>query len=230
MVKHRSLRALRKVKVAPKKKKGVTAGAPLQQSKNIGNDADFHSMMKDVVPLKGKGRTVTLHDRPKPSPACPPREHDVLDSLRRIVEGESEFELEFSGEYMQGHVRGLDSALLRNLKAGSLSMEAHVDLHGLNLEQARSCLLDFIKDAYISGKRGVLVVTGRGKGSLMGIPVIKQEVQHWLTQEPLRRVVLAFCSALPKEGGVGAMYVLIRKYKRNFGKVRWERDGFFREM
>lgn len=226
MVKHRSLRALRKVKVKPRKPK---VQASTDDSKQDKEEPDFQSAMKGVTPLKGKGRSVTLQNRPKPAPAPKSYEHDILDSLRRIVEGEAEFKLEYSGEYMYGHVRGLDDVLMRKLRAGAFSMEAHVDLHGLNLEQAHVCLLQFIRDAYVAGKRGVLVVTGRGKGSLMGIPVIKQEVQHWLTKDPLRRVVLAFCTALPKDGGAGALYLLIRKYRKNYGKVHWDRDGFFHE-
>lgn len=227
MVKHRSLRALRKIKVVSKK--AARRAGEKKSKKEIAAD-DFCSLMGDVVPLKGKGRAITLEDRPKPTPGRPSREPDALDVLRRIVDGESEFEFEFSGEYLQGHVRGIDSKLFQKLKAGAFSMEAHVDLHGMNLEQARGNLLAFVRESYLTGKRGILVVTGRGKGSLLGIPVIKQEVQHWLTREPLRRVVLAFCTALPKDGGAGALYVLIRKYRKENGKVRWERGDFLSKM
>jgi len=39
----------------------------------------------------------------------------------------------------------------------------------------------------------------------------------------LKRVVLAFSTAIPKHGGAGAVYVLLRKYKRSRGKILWER-------
>jgi DNA-nicking Smr family endonuclease len=52
--------------------------------------------------------------------------------------------------------------------------------------------------------------------------VLKEELKTWLTRDPLKRVVLAFVTALPRHGGAGALYVLLRKYKKIKGKVRWE--------
>jgi hypothetical protein len=39
---------------------------------------------------------------------------------------------------------------------------------------------------------------------------------------PVKEVVLAFVTALPRHGGAGALYVLLRKFKKTRGKVRWE--------
>ncbi len=52
--------------------------------------------------------------------------------------------------------------------------------------------------------------------------MLKEELKTWLTRDPLKRVVLAFVTALPRHGGAGALYVLLRKYKKIKGKVRWE--------
>ena len=71
-----------------------------------------------------------------------------------------------------------------------------------------------MREQYVHNKRCVLLIPGRGKNSPLGVGVLKKEVQHWLTREPLKRVVLAFCTALPKHGGTGALYVLLRKYKK----------------
>ncbi|MCA1987238.1 MAG: Smr/MutS family protein, partial [Desulfovibrio sp.] len=53
--------------------------------------------------------------------------------------------------------------------------------------------------------------------------IIKDRVQGWLTRDPFKRVVLAFCTALPKHGGAGAIYVLLRKFNKTKGKIVWER-------
>jgi DNA-nicking Smr family endonuclease len=66
------------------------------------------------------------------------------------------------------------------------------------------------------------VVTGRGKNSPGGQSILRTETETWLTKEPLRRVVLAFCTAQPKHGGAGAIYILLRKQKKTEGKVRWD--------
>ena len=42
-----------------------------------------------------------------------------------------EFELEYTEEYMYGYVRGLDIKTFQQLKAGALSVGAHIDLHGM---------------------------------------------------------------------------------------------------
>jgi DNA-nicking Smr family endonuclease len=146
-----------------------------------------------------------------------------MAKLGRLVNDGIEFNLEFTEEYMHGKVKDLDSHVFQKLKNGRLSCEAHIDLHGLTAEQAGFALIDFIRDQYLKGSRCVLVVHGRGMNSPAGRSVLKHEVQRWLTRDPLRRVVLAFVTAMPRHGGAGAIYVLLRKYKKNGGKVLWDR-------
>ena len=117
---------------------------------------------------------------------------------------------------------GVDPAVLGRLRAGQLSPEAHLDLHGQNARQSPDPLTGFIKNAYQRNLRTVIVVTGRGKNSPGGIGVLRPMLQEWLTRDPFKRVVLAFCTAQPSDGGPGAVYVLLRKYKKNRGKVIWE--------
>lgn len=52
--------------------------------------------------------------------------------------------------------------------------------------------------------------------------MLRGKLQTWLTQEPFKRVVLAFCTAQPHDGGPGSVYVLLRKYRKK-GRVYWER-------
>ena len=125
---------------------------------------------------------------------------------------------------MHGYVRGLDSKIFQQLKAGRLSAEGHLDLHGQNADQALDSLLFFMRESYLAGRRMVLVIPGRGKNSPRGLGILRQELQTWLTREPLRRIVLAFCTAQPKDGGTGAIYVLLRKMKKQQGKVAWDKQ------
>ena len=145
------------------------------------------------------------------------------DELEKFLRGEIEFDIQFSDEYVEGYVHGLDSRIFRKLKNGGFSVQAHLDMHGMNTDQARLALLYFMREQYSQNKRCVLLIPGRGLNSPLGIGVLKREVQHWLTREPLKRVVLAFCTALPRHGGTGALYVLLRKYKKTRGKVIWDR-------
>lgn len=176
------------------------------------------SQLKGVAPLAGRGREVTPEPTPPLAYTAPDR-HPLQD----FMEGKLEFTLASTDEYVEGHVVGLDLLLVSKLQNGQFSPEAHLDLHGLNAEQAFDRLLGFMRGAYMKGLRTVLLVPGRGRNSPTGIGILREKVQDWLTQDPFRRVVLAFCTAKPTDGGAGALYVLLRKFRKNHGKVHWDR-------
>lgn len=176
----------------------------------------FQRAFADVAPLNKGGRDVAPQTPPaKPAPAPQP-------TFARMLEQSIEFEMEYSHEYISGQVRGLDAKIFRRLKAGEFSVQAHLDLHGMNAEQAKLAVFDFIRHCYMEGKRCVLLIPGRGRNSPMGQGVLRQEMTAWLTQAPLKRVVLAFTTALPKHGGSGAVYLLLRQVRKDRGKIAWE--------
>jgi DNA-nicking Smr family endonuclease len=183
----------------------------------------FQSAMQGVSEIRGGGRMVAPGPTPPPAPsqAVIPDDEDGA-YLQKFLRGEVEFELEYTDEFMYGYVRGLDIKTFQQLKAGSLSVAAHLDLHGMTSAQAREGLLFFIRESYLQGHRCVLVVTGRGINSPGGQGVLRRETENWLTHEPLKRVVLAFCTAQPRDGGAGALYVLLRKFKKTQGKISWD--------
>ena len=121
-------------------------------------------------------------------------------------------------------MNGLDPMILGKMRAGQYSPEGHLDMHGMVAEEAYEALVSFLRASYNKGKRTVLLIPGRGKNSPEGYAVLRERVQEWLTHDPFKRVVLAFCTAQPKDGGAGALYVLLRKYKKNRGKIQWRRN------
>lgn len=196
------------------------------QAKEISEPGEtelFAQAMQGVSPLadNDRGRQVAPE---QPVSAPPPDPNGSAQKMfNDFMTGKIAFELEFTDEFLMGHVKGLDLKIINRLKSGAFSIEAHLDLHGLNLEQAQTALFEFIRDRYLLGKRCLLIITGRGKNSPGGYGVLKDEIQSWLTRDPLRRVVLGFCTALPKHGGAGAIYILLRKYKKSQGKVIFEK-------
>ncbi|MCL2123168.1 MAG: Smr/MutS family endonuclease [Desulfovibrionaceae bacterium] len=177
---------------------------------------DFAGVMRDVQPLKSKGRDVPrgVESHAALEPQQP--------SFQALLESTLEFALSFSEEYIEGHVVGLESGILQKLRARQYSPEAHLDLHGLNASQAFNALVAFVRHSWQKGMRTLLLIPGRGKNSPDGVAVLRERVQSWLTQDPLKRVVLAFCTAKPMDGGPGSLYVLLRQYKKK-GKIYWER-------
>lgn len=122
------------------------------------------------------------------------------------------FRVERAGERVRGSAAGVDARVLRELAAGERSPERRLDLHGLTRAEAREDLAFELAEAQAEGERCVLVVTGRGTHSALG-PVLRDAVVEWLQQPPLAERVLAFASARPRDGGSGALYVLLRRMR-----------------
>lgn len=141
----------------------------------------------------------------------PNEEAESLARLAELVSGQGEFDLADSDEFVEGAVHGFDPNVMRKLRAGDFSVQAHLDLHGLTRDEAKQKLEAFIQKSRIEGHRCVLVITGRGLHSKDQIPVLKEGVQQWLSRGKQHKQVLAFCTARPKDGGAGAVYVLLRR-------------------
>ena len=96
---------------------------------------------------------------------------------------------------------------LIKLRNGQISLQAQLDLHGLTEESAKDTLCEFIIKQYSLGNRSLLII--HGKGSKHGeAPILKNLINNWLRQIP---EILAFHSALGRDGGSGAVYVLLKR-------------------
>lgn len=199
---------------APRAAQGPPASSASDPS--CEHDMAFALAMRTVRPLQGKGRDI-------------PPLVEVVDaaaaqshSLNALLDAEIVFDVHMSGEDVHGQLVGLDPKILTSLISGSQSPEARLDLHGMNAAQAFQALIPFFKSAWHKGLRTVIVVTGRGINSPTGMAILRQKVSSWLTQEPFKRVVMAFSTAQPCDGGTGSMYVLLRKFRKKH-PVYWER-------
>jgi DNA-nicking Smr family endonuclease len=103
---------------------------------------------------------------------------------------------------------GLDKASAERLKRGRYPIEARLDLHGMTQEQAHRALNGFVSRSRAIGRRVVLVITGHGRFSG---GILKAAVPRWLNEPGLRPHLLATASAQPRDGGTGALYLLLRK-------------------
>lgn len=106
---------------------------------------------------------------------------------------------------------GITPATLKKLRQGKFKVDQSIDLHGMTVSSARDYLLDFLADCEAENCHCVIIVHGKGYSSPDKKPIIKPMVNRWLRATPK---VLAFCSALPKDGGTGAVYVLLKRNKK----------------
>ena len=110
------------------------------------------------------------------------------------------------------HFSGIDRANAERLKRGLHRVEARLDLHGKTQAEAHHALATFIDSSSEAGRRCVLVITGRGLGP-SGPGVLKNAVPRWLEGVELRRKILAIAPAQPRDGGAGALYLLLRRHR-----------------
>jgi DNA-nicking Smr family endonuclease len=102
---------------------------------------------------------------------------------------------------------GIQNSVLAKLRKGFFGVQAELDLHGLNGESAKQELLHFLHFSVSSGYRCVQIIHGKGYRSSDSHPVLKNNINRWLRHH---KAVQAFCSASPKHGGAGAVYVLLK--------------------
>ena len=160
----------------------------------------FRQAMADVRPISTKkvslrSKPGRIKKRPPPSPAT------IDDSL-------SDDFIPLCGDELEFMRPGVQKSLLKQMRNGKLPVDDRIDLHGLYRDQARIQLLQFISHAQARGYKIVCVVHGKGYHSEDGRPVLKAMVNKWLQTIP---EVLAFTSAPHKDGGYGAVYVLVKR-------------------
>ncbi len=109
---------------------------------------------------------------------------------------------------------GLDRRSAERLRRGQMAIAATLDLHGLTQAEAHSLLNSYLLRAQKTGKRTVLVITGKGTGKAGG-GVLRKNVPKWLGLPPLSNLVLETAPARGRHGGSGALYVLLRKWKQS---------------
>ena len=172
------------------------------------NDDDaelFQQMMEGVKPLpQNKIDPDTASKTPKSKRVLKkPRQHAQFGELEYASAVAADETLLFARD-------GVQQKVITKLKKGQFPIDAQIDLHGSTVNEAGHKLQHAINTALANQHRCVLVVHGRGKGSFDNKPAIKTHVNQWLRSS---NDVLAFCSALPNQGGTGAVYVLLRRQR-----------------
>jgi DNA-nicking Smr family endonuclease len=142
-------------------------------------------------------------DQPKPYPTPQPYDlnEDWHDGIEQDIDNVShEDTLSYTAP-------GIQNSVLAKLRKGFFGVQAEIDLHGLNSNAAKQQLLDFLHVSTQRSYRCVHIVHGKGYRSTDPHPVLKNHSNRWLRQH---KDVQAFCSASPRQGGAGAVFVLLK--------------------
>jgi DNA-nicking Smr family endonuclease len=122
-------------------------------------------------------------------------------------------------DHLRSAPLSMDSKAFTRMKRGKLAPEGRIDLHGMTMDRAHPALMAFILRAQASGKRLVLVITGKGRDRDEGGPIpvprgiLKHQVPQWLSTPPLAQAVLQITEAHISHGGAGAYYVYLRRHR-----------------
>jgi DNA-nicking Smr family endonuclease len=100
------------------------------------------------------------------------------------------------------------SSRMRQLKRGTIRISSELDLHGSLKDEALKRLEQFLADAFTSGQRAVLIITGKGMNSAEG-PVLQGAVAAWLRNQG-KGLVAEFSPAPREHGGSGAFVVFLK--------------------
>lgn len=177
----------------------------------------FVSAMQDVSPLKASNskkqtnqiQKIKRYEKTMQQLRAKNRQHDqMLESQNRVNQYEK-FDSVSAYESLMHHRKGIRLQDLTRLKRGEYPIEAELDLHGLTELVADEALQTFINRCYLHEKRCILIIHGKGYNSEASEPILKNLVNMRLRQ--LKKVI-AFCSSLPKNGGTGSVYVLLKAH------------------
>ncbi len=164
----------------------------------------FRQAMGNVKPLKNNPKI--FFKEPPPIIKPKPKVHHHIPEPIHI---QNKYELVGSEEIIFFMRNGISKKTLLDLKNARERYQAVLDLHGLFPNDAATHLTKFINNQYIKGSKIILIIHGKS-GKDHAPPVIKNLVHSYLQQIP---EVLAYHSAKPKDGGTGAVYVLLKNSK-----------------
>lgn len=188
------------------------------------DDDDFKAFlteMKDVRPIKVKEK-VDVAKKTVPEPSLIHRRQmavTIENGRDNNPLTEEIIDLVHPLDLIEYRTDGVSLGVYKNLKRGMYPIDARLDLHRRKMVEARREVFQFIADCQRYDIRSAIILHGKGELSEPKA-FLKSCVNTWLKQIPQ---VLAFHSAQKHHGGVGALYVLIKKsdQKKQENKIRF---------
>jgi DNA-nicking Smr family endonuclease len=178
------------------------------EQKKISDEELFSNAMKEVreiaefrkIPYRCRGAA------PVKKEVC--RDDEALKAVREIVRGKTPLNLPDTQEYVEWVSPSYKADIVRKLREGRFSVQDCLDLHGMVLEEAEEEVDGFLAESREKRLRCVKIIHGRGLRSPSG-PVLKEALISQLACRH-RKKIIAFVTARQCDGGLGALYVLLK--------------------
>jgi DNA-nicking Smr family endonuclease len=186
----------------------MSPGTAAQKQKKGSDEELFIDAMKEVREIS-EFRKIPFRCRG----AAPVRkgvsgDDEALKTVAEIVEGRRPLNLPDTQEYVEWVSPSYKADIVGKLREGRFSVQDCLDLHGLILEEAEKEVEDFLAESLRKRLRCVKIIHGRGLRSPSG-PVLKEALIKWLACRH-RKKIIAFVTARQCDGGLGALYVLLK--------------------
>lgn len=182
--------------VMPRRRRSVT-----EEERSL-----WHFVVRDADPMPG--RTVPAVPATEPPSAVP--EEPAVPAVHRPAGPPKQARPPAPKPLEVGAFPDMDRRTADRLRRGRMALDGRIDLHGMTQMQAHGALNGFVHRAWHEGRRCVLIITGKGTTNPDG-GVLRRMVPRWLGEAPLRPMVLAVQPAQARDGGDGALYVLIKR-------------------
>ncbi|MDT0593718.1 DNA endonuclease SmrA [Glaciecola petra] len=104
---------------------------------------------------------------------------------------------------------GVQDGVYKNLRLGKYQIDSRFSVKGLKFDDARLGIFNTITACHEKGIRTILIEHGLGLNSKPFPAFMKSYVNQWLHE---MEAVIAFHTALKQHGGLGSVYVLLKKH------------------
>ena len=184
------------------------------QNKELSEDErqSFLAEVADVRPLSSDKRYEAVKNKPSPKPRSSQHYSESEQSSNDNVLSDPVDLRDAAVDDVLFFARaGIQQKAQKKLRRGELPIEEELDLHGYTANEAKIAIQDFLYECKRQHIRYIRIIHGKGYRSEQKIPVLKTHIAYWL---PQLNDVLAFSSALPKDGGTGAIYVILKSSRK----------------
>ena len=181
---------------------------PVRKEEHLTDEELFAREMSGVKEIKDY-RSMRTGMRRSTLPCKKTRpENEALNALKEIVAGRRAINLPDTQEYVEWINDDFSVDIVRLLHEGRFSVRDCLDLHGLSVEESEEEVDAFFRESLRRRYRCVKIIHGRGLRSPRG-PVLKETLVRRLSGK-YRKYLIAFVTARQCDGGLGALYILLK--------------------
>lgn len=172
----------------------------------------FLEEVTDVRPLIAEKRFEAVKNKPSPKPRHSQNySNDEESSDDNLLSDPVDLRDAAVDDVLFFARAGIQQKAQKKLRRGELPIEEELDLHGYTVSEAKTAIQDFLYECKRQHIRYIRIIHGKGYRSDQKIPILKTHVAYWL---PQINDVLAFSSAQARDGGTGAIYVILKSSRK----------------